>query len=104
VSVVNSSFDVQLAAAASCRVARLRTSGAIALLPWGRITAPTTSSVQGTGVSTGAFGGDMRPGTQQHSLTLVPASLINPTNSINEDKYDVVVDDNPGVRSWSPPV
>jgi hypothetical protein len=105
VSVVESNVNIQVAAGASCRVARLRTPGAIALLPWGRITAPAASSVQGTGVSTAGFGTGTRVGHRQHGLMFVPTNPTNPTNnSINENKYDVVVDDAPGVRHWSPPV
>jgi hypothetical protein len=107
VSVVESNINVQVAAVASCRAARLRTSGAIVLLPWGRITAPTASSVQGTGVSGAGFGTGTRVGHRQDGLMTDPANptkSINPANSINGTKYDVVVDDAPGVRYWSPPV
>lgn len=111
--VVNN-MRVLLATAASCRVARipslatadlpLRGTGmpaadGLALSGAARVQVPTARQSQGTGVSSNGIGGGSPHSRQRDAMT-----LTEPTNHYFSTKQNVVVDDIPGVRSWSPPV
>jgi hypothetical protein len=116
ISVWNANEAV-FAAVASCRSAQVGPAVAPVPVEWGtgapaigsftegvsRITAPTMAAFQGTSVSTGGHGSGERQRYLQQETTFISTNPTKPTDS-NADKNDVVVDDIPGARSWSPPV
>jgi hypothetical protein len=115
VSVVENFTNVLVATAASCSAARTPSLVAADAPTWGtgmsagtaalakalgRSQAPTGLTVQGTGVSTdGPAGGNL-----QHNRLRDAIKTTEPTNRYFATKQTVVVDDIPGVRTWSPPV
>jgi hypothetical protein len=120
VSEVENKMRVLVAPAASCRFARLGLLGNgvvqhrgtdVFATRWcpdgnGRIQTPSSAVAQGTSVSAAGLGEGMRQGYGHRAIRIRSNQTVNPTTTTSNPstKQNVVVDDIPGVPSWSPPV